>query len=717
MKKFKNIALASVLIISTALPAVNNTVYANTENPQSGTSETAPKKEPVSLDIVADQTTNLDSDNSAVINVTIRNNSRSVATNVTAKAIIENPDKVYIDGDGYIFQNERKISNNGDERGSFRIKADKFFESKSVPIKIQCKYYDGNDFKSTESTIYVRLIAQPKKENPAIEISKVALMWPKSIQTGQVFPATFEIRNTGDSTAKNIKVSLEGLESNNITLSDGLSTLDITKLEPGQSQYIYFNLKSQNQTKPGSYMLKLNYKFTGESTTTAPIEGNYQFSIDVVKSKDKPSTLEFSNISFPSKPVGRNRTVDISFDVTNTGKNIAKDVKVMANSQDLSGLASKSVSQINAKPIKPGEKRHFTFSFITTPSAETRNYPVDIKLIYSDKNTADEPYSISQIAGVFVQAPKESAPGEKGETSVPKLIIEEYSFDPEIIEAGKPFNMKLRLYNTSAKKAVKNIKIYLTSDVQESVSQSGDSQDQTGSSSSSASVFTPVESSNTFYIASIAPGAKVEKEIRLTTVPDTAAKTYTVIANFEYEDASATKYTANEQIGIPVVQKAKLDVGDIVPEGDFSVGMETPLSVDFFNTGKATLYNVMVKISGDGLKFDTPSYYKGNFAPGSSDNFSCNITPDSSGKKRFTLTFSFEDSTGQNQVVIRDYEFDVNDGADTENMADVNPDDGYTSPLKKIIIGVCIFIVAIIGGIIGKRIYDKKKNDHEDLDI
>ena len=52
-----------------------------------------------------------------------------------------------------------------------------------------------------------------------------------------------------------------------------------------------------------------------------------------------------------------------------------------------------------------------------------------------------------------------------------------------------------------------------------------------------------VDSSNTFYIANIAPGARVEKEISFTTVPDTAAKTYTVVANFEYEDAKANKYT------------------------------------------------------------------------------------------------------------------------------------------------------------------------------
>ena len=723
MKKTKCLLLASIILASNFSPIVNNNF--NLVSPvlaAGNNNNNEPKTESlvsdIKLSVKADQTINLGEGRNAKVNVKVHNNSPADAKKVTAQAIIKDPDNVYISGDGYLFEG-KSISSGSKSSGSFTIKTDEKFESKTVPVTINLRYYNENNvIQEQEETIYVRVIAPEKAINPSIEIVKMDKMWPSNIEAGSVFPATFEVKNTGDSVAKNIKISLEGLENNNITLSDGLSTRDITRLEPGQTQYIYYNLKTQHSTKAGSYMLKLDYKFTGEKETSAPIEGNYQFAIDILKSKTRPSTLEFSNITFPTGAVGRNKTVNISFDLTNTGKYTANDVTVSAKSDDQTGLASKSVSQINSKPLKPGESRKYSFSFITTPSAETRNYPVELKVSYTDKNTTDTPYEANQIAGVFVQAPKESTGegGEKGETSVPKLIIEEYSFEPEIIEAGKPFNMRLKLYNTSSNKAVKNIKIFLTSDVQESVSQNSENQEQTGTAASSASVFTPVDSSNTFYIASIAPGSKVEKEIKLTTVPDTAAKTYTVIANFEYEDAKAAKYTANEQIGVPVVQRAKLDVGEIIPEGEFSIGMETPLSVDFFNTGKATLYNVMVKITGDGLKFDTPTYYKGNFQPGASDNFSCNITPEFKGKKRFTLTFSFEDSTGQNQSVIRDYEFDVSDDmmGDDENMDYEEP----KSPIfKKLIVAIVAIAALGGGGFYLKKRHDKKKQEDEDLDI
>jgi hypothetical protein len=83
------------------------------------------------------------------------------------------------------------------------------------------------------------------------------------------------------------------------------------------------------------------------------------------------------------------------------------------------------------------------------------------------------------------------------------------------------------------------------------------------------------------------------------TVPDAQAKTYTLTANFEYEDANGNEYTATELIGVPVVQESKLEIGELGYMPEAYVGQSTPISVEFFNTGKVTLYNMMVKLEGD----------------------------------------------------------------------------------------------------------------------
>ncbi len=674
------------------------------------------------LDVFANQTTNLSEGGDAKVDVTIRNNifsgndtNKAIVKNLTVQAVIVNPEKVFIKNDGYVFKDGVDIAPNSEMPGSFSIVAEKDFTTKTVAVNIILKYYLNGQFQTQTETIYVRVNAPEKPINPAIEIRKVDSLWIDTQEAGRDFQVPFEVVNTGDTIAKNIKISLEGLKDNTITLTNGLSTKDITSLSPGQSQFITYNLKSNKALAAGSYMLTLKYSLTSEGGK-APINGDYSFSFNIKKPSQEPSTIEFKNVTFPKGAISRNQTANIGFDLVNTGRLQAKNLKVSALSDNQASLASKSVSQVLLKSLAPGESKHFNFSFIASPSAATGNYPVTLKADFYDESSNDL-QSSSQIAGVFIKAPKEKQPGEKDNSPTPKLIIEDYYFEPNVIEAGKPFKMYLKFYNTNTKKAVKNIKIFLTSDTQESVPQ-GDSnssgRSMSGGSAPTASVFTPTESSNTFYIANINPGKKVDKEITLTTVPDTAAKTYTVVANFEYEDAEANKYTDTAQIGVPVVQQAKLDVGEILPQSEFTLGMDTNLSVDYYNTGKAVLNNVMVKISGEGLKFDTPTYYKGAFNPGSSDNFSVNITPESPGHKKFVITWTFEDSMGEKQEVTRDFEFDV---------ADMPKEDEGTqevAPKKSGILGKIIGGLVLIGAAVGTVILIKKrknKKDNEDMSL
>ena len=651
--------------------------------------------------------------------------------NLSGQVSITNPNKAYIDGDGYL----NKTQNNGDrnannkifnfanstEEAYFFIKVDSDFQGGTVPVNISLDYDVDSVRTSQQETVYVKVNAPTKPVNPAIEIKKVDTFWINEQEAGKEFQVPFQVTNTGDAPANNIKLSLGGLKTKEITLASGLSTADITSLNPGDTKYITFNLKSDKSMAPGTYMLDLDYTFSGygpgkdEANEQAPKTGKYQFSFNITKSQQEPSALEFRNIKFPSGILYRNAKATISFDLVNTGKVTAKNLKVQANSQDQNGLASRTVSIIQLKELAPGEKKNFSYDFMVTPSAETKNYPVELKVDYTD-DTKAEAQSTSQIVGVFVKAPKEKNDGKPVNESTPKLIIEDYYLEPQTIEAGKPFKLFLKFFNTNAKKTVKNIKIFLTSDTQESVGSRDSNGGQTGGTMPTASVFTPVDSSNTFYIASIAPGARIEKEITFTTVPDTAAKTYTVVANFEYEDAKANKYTDTAQIGVPVVQQAKLEVGDVLPQGEFMVGGETPLSIDYYNTGKANLSNVMIKIKGEGLKFDTPSYYKGAFAPGSQDTFMVNVTPDTPGQKKVELVWTFEDSMGVTQEVKKEYEFTVEDmpKMDENDMNNQDMGGGSSKGIFKILGGLAVAAAAIGGAFF---IYKKKKKENEDLTI
>lgn len=739
MKKFISLFLAMITVITSF-----NT-YANSTTPSS------PKKT-IGLNdrLIVSVEQTIETGSMGIRRVPIKidkskldNNGFSVS-NLSAQVFIQNPDKAYIEGDGYVTNSENPNSSstsnrifdfkNGDyENGNFFIKTESDFQGGSIPVTISLDYdvVDKNDSNNKErtsqqETVYVKINAPQKATNPAIEIKKVDALWIDEQEAGRAFQVPFQITNTGDAVANNIKLSIDGLESQKITLANGLSTADITKLIPGDTTFVTFNLKSDKKTQAGTYMLNLKYTFSGYSQgekqvgkDQAPKTGNYQFSFNITKSQEEPSDLEFKNIKFPTGILHRNQKTTISFDLVNTGKLVAKNLRVTANSQDQNGLASRTVSTIALKELAPGAKKNFSYDFLVTPAADTKNYPVELKVEYTD-DTKAEVQSATQMVGVFVKAPKEKTDGKPVNEPTPKLIIEDYYLEPQTIEAGKPFKLYLKFFNTNANKAVKNIKIFLTSDVQETVSKtdsSNPSAQQTGGGMPSASVFTPIDSSNTFYIANIAPGARVEKEISFTTVPDTAAKTYTVIANFEYEDAKVNKYTDTAQIGVPVVQQAKLEVGDVLSQGSFAVGNDTPITVDYYNTGKANLSNVMVRISGADLKFDTPSFYKGAFAPGSQDTFAVSINPESPGEKKAKIVWTFEDAMGNTKEVVKYYEFTVeavpNTGEEDQNKEDDTKKS--SSKLLPIIVGGVLLAAAAIGG--GIYMHKKKKKEDEDLTI
>lgn len=649
---------------------------------------------------------------------------------LTAKASIDNPDSVHIVGTGITelyslntpnknVPNFDKDSINKDGKFYIDLSSTPVTKKTTVPIKITLEYtktVNGKEsFGSETTTIYVVQEASLAPENSMIEIKKFDIFPLGEISPGQDFDVVFEVYNPGDAPAKNIKLSLDGLTAEGINMATGLNTQDITVLPPKTSNTVVYSLTTPASAVGGKFPLTLKYTFNGktptEGDTKAPQEGQYQFSIDLKKSSMAPSTLIFEKIDFPQATVGKNAFVNVGFTLKNIGKFKAQNINVAAISKEITGLSPKSASSVVIPEMAPGESKEFNFSFQTTNAISTQNYPVEITVNYADDSTTkDAPsHTITQTVGVnAVNWEEEEAKNKDKPTSVPKLIIEKYTFDTDNIYAGTDFNLNLVLYNTSPKKTIKNIKIYLTSETLQS-------NDQT--KVSSASVFTPIESSNTFFIDSIAPKEKVEKTIKLSTSRDTVAKTYTLTANIEYEDEQSKPYTSSEIIGIPVYQDAHLKIGEIIVDPQFTVGMPGMVSVEFYNTGKVTLSNFMVSFEGEGLKTDSPNYYKGNFAVGTSDTFSVYVSPESTENTSGKIVFTYEDSTGlehkeEKEFTINVMEMEMPDEIEKAgNMPPQNP--GLS---KGLLIGIGAAILAAIIVIIVLRKRKKKKSD-EDLTI
>lgn len=630
--------------------------------------------------------------------------------------LIKGSDEVTSTGyyDGYSYNKYGSYDGSDSYRATFSIQIANDAKPGTYPINTKISL-NGVDQRTV--TTYLRIEYDPTSK-ARVNLSNITIIPQKeSFSPGEEVIAGFSVKNPSDVPVYNVDLILTGMSPDGFTLTKNFNTKTIETLMPGEERRFTFSLKAGEKAKEGNYEFKvtLNYPTAQDLEKSQKVEKSFFLTLKGVS--DKTSSVVIENLVNPTKTLTPGHSAKISFDVVNKGNDEAKRIVVKASVEG-SGLVSKSVTQYFIEKLLPGEKKNYSLEFLATPASITQNYPVNIKLEYFDNTLQGENSAkiTEQFTGIFVSNPEKDseAEGKDKKKSTPKLIISKYVFEPKLPEAGKEFSMKLEFRNT-ADKPVKNIKISLTSP--ESTGKEG---------VPPTNIFTPVDSSNTFFIKNIPPNGKVEKEIRLYTVPDATAKTYNVICAFEYEDTENNELKASEEVGIPVVQTSKLEVGEIQYQQSFNVGEGTPVSVVFYNTGKVTLYNMMVRFVGDGLDVQNGTYYVGKFLEGSTENYDVMVNAFEPGEKEGTIIFSYEDSTGKKQEVKKDLKFQVNEAPPMDpNMNGEMPmepqnqsfKDKFMNLLKKwyFWVGLVAIIAAIT--IIVKRIKRKKEEKDLTLDV
>ena len=667
MKRFFHVFLAVLLIITQFYAPVSAEI-------DEDTSKLMPK-----LSIISDKIPTGDAGSNIDIPITIKN------TGYTAKDVVITPEidsaSPFTINDLTFSQSLDKIEGDRTVDVTLKLKIDSLAAEKNYPIKLNFQFTNSYGDPGTYNTVvYVKVINRISP--PRLIISKVDI-GSESIAPGETVEVGFDIANNGTEEAKDIKFSLEGLSDEGFVMGEGSNTQYIQKIAGGFHGYVKFNLKASNKASRGSHGLDL--KFSYKDRQNQAYEDTQKVFINIGGKGGSNSNLSMENIVYPDEGITPEKNFTIGFDLVNHGKLDASNIVVKVESSD-PAIVPKTASIKKIIGIAPEGMEHV--DFVLSP---TKNYPINITVEYEDELNSgkdDEKYMLTQYVGVYVD--KEDSGKEK-----PKLIIDKYSFSPSLVNAGENFVMNLSFFNTNKDKAVRNIKISLSVN------------DQTKENGSN--VFSPVGSSNTFYIDSIAPKGRVEKQITMYTVPTAEAKTYTVTATFEYEDNDGQELTATELVGVPVVQKSKLQTGELTISTEAFVGTPIPISIDFYNTGKVTLYNTMVKLEGD-FQTENGNYYLGNFESGGSDSYEGTIIPQATGEVKGALVFSYEDSRGETVEVRKEFALNVQEAPPAPNPDELPPQEKQSKNIFKTVKFWAI-VIPIILAIIVIKIWRKKKKE------
>lgn len=482
--------------------------------------------------------------------------------------------------------------------------------------------------------------------NPIIIIDKLSA---EQAVAGGEFNLTLGIRNISNYPAFNLKLAfkLEGNEDLGPFTLKNTQAAAIKQLDGNTSQttFLTFTVKGDAQNKDYKLIVNLNGQ---NATFQDSVFSSASFTIPVTFDMTKP-VLIIKDASISPENPDIIEGFAVHFQVWNLSKTTdARNIVLL-----LDGKENFEVMDIsNKKNLTKLEKGMYETVTYKLKAKETRTDNT-IKLKIEHDYLGDKSESVEET----VNLPLPQQDVAIGAT--PWVIINKYTLSAERVLAGSNLTLSLYIENTN-QRPVKNVKISLdVTKIQDSTTGTS------GTKITGDTVFSPVNSSNSFYIDSIPAKTVVTKDIALYVDPNATAKTYVVPVTIKYEDRKGTTLTSEEMVNIPVTQDCKLQTLSVqIPPIGF-IGQPIPITAEFVNVGKVALGNFMVNIEGEFAK-ENGSYYVGNLEIGASDFFQGSVIPQAEGKLEGKLVFSYIDNN--NKDVREETPFSIDIQSQPEQM-------------------------------------------------
>jgi uncharacterized membrane protein len=493
---------------------------------------------------------------------------------------------------------------------------------------------------------------------------------------GQDNTLILDIINNGNTIIKNAELSLtmpDGLSMNNAS-----NSLAMGYISTGSRKEVSFPIAVNADAQSKNYAITA--ELTGLSFNNSAVSLKKTFYIPVNGSGTSIKSAEIANISVPGQVSGEEEFI-LSFDVKNENSAALKNVKINVDVPE--GLLNKTKSTFIEASIPAGSSKTYSVTLFAADGAKEKTYSMKISLSSSAQTESTD--AVTQYASVYVS-------GVAG-AKTPQLMVDSYSYGGTFVQAGDEFLLELSLYNTSSSHTISNIKVTVNAADGEII---------------------PVNSSNSFYIDKLGKKERINQVLYLSVKPGAEQKTTPLNVKMSYEDGAGNPFTSEDIISIPVMQDTRLEVDDIIAPPELYAGMQTGVSVQFYNTGKTILNNLRITAEGD---FDTPestSYFVGNMEGGKSDSYDFSFIPRKGGTMEGKIIFSYEDASGNVQLLERPFSFQVmgempvfDEGMMPEDIA--NGGGGSKAPW--IILGVLALLTG--GGVFAWRKIRKKKMNRE----
>ncbi len=443
------------------------------------------------------------------------------------------------------------------------------------------------------------------------------------------------------------------------------------------------------------------------------------------------STSEFLSLAdtYQTPTVKYGETVLIALPVVNYSSVPLKDVIVKPRISNLvsewpfepnAAGATKAIKQFPAYDNKKNMedvRQDLAFYFIVREDAKSGYYKLEFDATYT-RNDMVEKAVLTSYVKVVGKPESGTLDGDseedKAESSKPRIIVTGFETFPAEVYAGSTFTVTIHVQNTSRSASVTNVLF----DMQ--AKEEGKDED------SKFAAFLPTSGSSSVYVDSIAPGASKDLVIEMSAKSDLSQKPYVLDVNMKYDAKDSVDLTDTASVSIPILQEQRCETGDAeVTPSDITVGGQSNIMFDVYNTGKTTLYNVWVKFEGDSISGGDS--FLGTIASGETGSVDAMVTGAAATMDdgKIKALVSFENESGVVTTIEKELELFVSE----EMMEDFSdPMFGMEgemgmeemeggSGMKKFILPIVLVVIVLVAAlVVFLRIRKKKKKEQEELD-
>lgn len=478
----------------------------------------------------------------------------------------------------------------------------------------------GVQYKAEAATIEVGTI------NPVIMIEKIS---SEQAVAGGEFTLTLALRNIANNPGLDLNLSFkikdtDGLEP--FALKTGQSTtIDQIDANSTRTVTIGFTVKPEAQNKDYELVVGLSGK---NAALQQVINSATIITIPVSYDLTKP-VLNIKSVSINPENPDLTEGFDAHFQIWNLSKTTdARNVTLLLDGQDNYEVLDIS-NKKNVTKLEKGLYQTVTYRLRAKDTKADNTIKLKMEFDYAGSKSENVEETIN------LPLPREDV----GIGATPWVIINKYTLSAERVLAGNTVTLSLAIENTN-QRPVRNVKISL------GVIKIEETSGSNTSTTTGGTVFSPINSSNSFYLDLIPGKTVIQKDVDLYVDPNASAKTYIVPVEIKYEDRKGTTLTCEELVNIPVTQECKLQVLSVQTPPMGIIGQPIPVTAEFVNVGKVILGNFMVTLEGDFEK-ENGTYYIGNLDIGINDFFQGMVIPQREGTIEGKLVFSYIDNNNK----------------------------------------------------------------------